>query len=73
MLVDDLHYNQCNKFSEFLSQHLPNFSLVKKCSCLFDAWILVGSIEYRVLDLLGIVISLSTYHNLNNFLLRLND
>ena len=51
MLVDELKYNECKKFSEFLVEHINALTLVWKCSCLLDTWILANNIECRVLNL----------------------
>ena len=44
MLVDELQYTECKKFSEFLVEHLNDLTLVRKRSCLLDAWILANNI-----------------------------
>ena len=68
MLVDELQYNECKKFSEFLVEHLNDLTLVRKCSCLLDAWILANNIECRVLNLFGNTYLLINVSQLEEFI-----
>ena len=53
MLIDELQYDVCKKFSQFLVEHFKDLTLVKKCSYQLYAWILLNNIECQVLNLFG--------------------
>ncbi|KAI6648422.1 hypothetical protein LOD99_8212 [Oopsacas minuta] len=68
MLINWIIYEECKKFNEFLYEHLRNFRLVKRDSCLLEAWILVGNINCRILDLFGSAYLIITVAQLEEFL-----
>ena len=76
MLVDELQYDVCKKFSQFLFEHFKDSTLVKKCSYLLDAWILLNNIECQVLNLFGntyLVINVSHLEEFLNLALTMRE
>ncbi|KAI6649970.1 hypothetical protein LOD99_6334 [Oopsacas minuta] len=67
MLINGIIY-EVQKFNEFLYEHLRNFRLVKRDRCLLEAWILVGNINCRILDLFGSAYLIITVAQLEEFL-----